>query len=344
MHRIALVFITGMITSAAAHGVGTLAIGEMTVEGDRVIVPVVLGGDVQSGVSALDFRLQYDPSQYRPLAAEAGAAAVQADKRVMANLSNPGEYIVVMMGMNQKTCAPGEVARVVFERLPGESQASPDLGIARPTLSSVDGDVIESQALPRERTVTPGSDAAPAATEDRKAIQPASPPVEKTASAAAVVALPPSEGLAPVGHQSTRAQANVSADTPLAAKHQGARKDIQAELRSVTELAKQANVEVPGHTVTDGSVASPDREHDSGTAPMRASAPDSPKTQLLNAPGQRLVASNRASGALTIEKDVPRTSNGPRPTRAWTTSLIVGIGVAILAILGSGWILRRKFS
>jgi hypothetical protein len=81
--------------------------------------------------------------------------ASRADKQVMANVQTPGEYIVVMMGMNQTTCNPGEVVRIVMERLGNEPKTDWDLGLARQTLSSIDGTVIDSQALPYRPVLDP---------------------------------------------------------------------------------------------------------------------------------------------------------------------------------------------
>ena len=156
--------------SAQAFAGGTLQITDVKVEGTQVTIPVVLGGDGAGSVSALDFRLNYNPEVLRPLSASAGAAALGADKRVMANMSAPGEYIVVMMGMNQTTCSAGEVAQVVMERVSDSQNANWGLGITRPTLSSLDGSVIASTALPYtqpgstqdESQGKPGSETEPA--------------------------------------------------------------------------------------------------------------------------------------------------------------------------------------
>lgn len=137
-----------LITSVEALAAGTLQIAPPKVEGNQVTIPVVLGGDSANAVSALDFRLTYNPEFLRPVSASAGTAASSADKRVMANVSAPGEYIVVMMGMNQATCTSGEVAKIVMERVSDSRDADWGLGIARPTLSSLDGAVIASEALP----------------------------------------------------------------------------------------------------------------------------------------------------------------------------------------------------
>jgi hypothetical protein len=148
MNRMTIVFATILVGSEAFGAGGTLRIGIPKVEGDQITIPVVLGGQVGNGVAALDFRLNYNPEVLQPLSASAGAAASSADKRVMANVNTPGEYIVVMMGMNQTTCTSGEVVDVVMRRVGHAQEAEWSLGISEPTLSSMDGTVIESAALP----------------------------------------------------------------------------------------------------------------------------------------------------------------------------------------------------
>lgn len=136
---------------SAAVATGTLQIGDVTVENNQVVVPVVLGGDVGPGVSSLNFRLQYNPAALQPVLASVGDAAAGAEKQVLAS-TKQGEYIVVMMGMNQKTCSSGEVARIVLQQT-GQAETSDwALGIANPTLSSSEGHVIESEALPYSGT------------------------------------------------------------------------------------------------------------------------------------------------------------------------------------------------
>ena len=126
------------------YGQGSLQLGAVTtVENEHVIVPVILGGQPSEGVAAMDFRITYDPTQYRPVTALPGDAAKQVDKLVQANEVRPGEYIVVMMGMNQMTLTGGEVARV--ELAPVKSgQGYSSVQLVQPTLSTADGKVMQS--------------------------------------------------------------------------------------------------------------------------------------------------------------------------------------------------------
>lgn len=117
---------------------GVLQLGAPHRSGDTVSVPVRLEGAVSAGVSAMDFRLNYDPAVLQPVGIETGAAASAARKLVQANVATPGEYVVLMFGMNQDTITNGDIAninmRVVDAAAAGESRIS----IKDTTLSGVD--------------------------------------------------------------------------------------------------------------------------------------------------------------------------------------------------------------
>lgn len=167
-----------MLQSGLAWSAATLEIRGTKVESGRVILPVLLGGDVGPGVSAMDFRLTYNPNLLRPLVAEAGEAAVRADKRVMANLQTPGEYVVVMMGFNQSVCQSGEMVRIVMEPAADSLAGDWQVGIIGQTLSSLEGTVIESQALPFQQPAIP-PDEGPDASRRRRPGQGAVPEPER---------------------------------------------------------------------------------------------------------------------------------------------------------------------
>jgi len=159
MNRMSIVLVAMVFEGATALATGTLQIGDVKVEANQVVIPVILGGDVGNGISAMDFRLNYNPEALQPVSASAGAAATRAEKQVMANAATQGEFVVVMMGMNQTTCAPGEVAKVVMQRVGNADDATWGLDIRRPTLSAGDGTIIASEALPYSPAAKP--DAAP---------------------------------------------------------------------------------------------------------------------------------------------------------------------------------------
>jgi len=150
-HRACLslcVLVLCMWALPAAAQDGTLRIGAPTVDADQYSLPIFLtGGDQQ--VSALNFRLQYDPEVFRPVSANTGPAAQQSDKQVSANMPTPGEYVVVMMGLNQNTVQPGEVARVVLERVASPESGQSELRILDQVLATVDGGELPSHGQGR---------------------------------------------------------------------------------------------------------------------------------------------------------------------------------------------------
>ena len=124
---------------------GEVIIGTPAVEDNRVTFPISLQGDVAGGVSALDFRFNYDSSMFRPVSVGAGEAALNADKRIEWNVRTPGECIVVMMGMNQTPCQTGKVAEIVLQRTGPSDQGNYRFEVTRPTLSSAEGDIIRAE-------------------------------------------------------------------------------------------------------------------------------------------------------------------------------------------------------
>lgn len=114
---------------------GVLRFGAVTVQGDVMRVPVSLEGDLGDGVSAMDFRIFYDPDVFEPISVQPGPAAQAADKLVQANVIGPGEYIVLMFGMNQSTLGSGEAVQVAMRVLNEPSAGQTELRIANTTMS-----------------------------------------------------------------------------------------------------------------------------------------------------------------------------------------------------------------
>ena len=141
-----LMFLGFLLATATAHAHGTLQLGGHTVEDSTITVPVILGGELGDGVAAMDFRFLYNPDAVQPVSFRPGAAASVADKRVLSSQVAPGEYTVVMMGLNQTSCGPGEAIEIVLHRLHGED-GNWLLGLSDPTMSSVEGMVIDSRVL-----------------------------------------------------------------------------------------------------------------------------------------------------------------------------------------------------
>ncbi len=145
---IASALMTGIVALSAGAQSGTLRIGAPTVEENRYTFPIVLGGG-QGEVSALDFRLRFDPDVFRPVSATSGAAAQAYSKLVRANVPSPGEYIVVMMGFNDLGIASGEVARIILERRPDAGAAETRLSITGLNLANGAGRELASEGSSR---------------------------------------------------------------------------------------------------------------------------------------------------------------------------------------------------
>lgn len=123
--------------ATAACG-GTLALAPPAVAGTQYTFPVELRG-AGGQVSALDFRVQFDPQVFQPVSANLGPAALAANKMISSNYAAPGEYVVVMMGLNQAALPAGQVATVVMQRVAAEATGSTRLDIVDPTLATPDG-------------------------------------------------------------------------------------------------------------------------------------------------------------------------------------------------------------
>lgn len=127
---------------------GTLRLGKPTINGNQYTFPVVLQGNAE-GVAALDFQLAYDPTVFTPVAADTGHSALQAQKQVSSNVAAPGEFVVVLMGFNQNTVAPGEVVQLVLKKIGTPSNGNTLLRIAEPTLATSVGVEVDSRGSGR---------------------------------------------------------------------------------------------------------------------------------------------------------------------------------------------------
>ncbi|MCF6285297.1 MAG: cohesin domain-containing protein [Candidatus Hydrogenedentes bacterium] len=170
LHRRNTLLLIGVCALLATLGTqaGTLRLGAPVINGNQYTFPVVLQGNAE-GVAALDFRLAYDPAVFTPVGAQSGRSALQAQKQVSSNVSAPGEFIVVLVGFNQNTVAPGEVVEVVLEKISNAADGNTVLRIAQPTLATNVGVEIDSRGV--GRTVRFDSDAV-ANNEDEDATDP----------------------------------------------------------------------------------------------------------------------------------------------------------------------------
>ncbi len=335
MNRNTIVLVTMVFASTAGYAVGTLQIGDVTVEGNRVVIPVVLGGDVGGGVSALDFRLHYNPDLLQPVSATAGATAAQASKQVMASAGQSGEYAVVMMGMNQTTCGQGEVASVVMQRKSDASVSDWGLGIERQTLSALDGSVIPSEAIPYEppEGATSGDSQQP-----EKPNQPAKPEPPATANPAAQAPRPPGMAVEaiPAAEEIAQAEAgNAPADAKDWARIRAERESLRAKL--------------PTPEAGIGSEGQPE-DKDTPQRELMAAGNDSKRLSDVSSEetaGTRERASDAlvkaSNGTTQVEDTHPKPSAAkPGGSKGQVASFLGIAAVIALTALGAGILIRRR--
>jgi hypothetical protein len=338
MNRSTIVLVTIVFVNATGFATGTLQIGDLTVEGNRVVIPVVLGGDVGNGVSALDFRLRYNPDLLQPVSVSAGTLAAQADKQVMANAGAPGEYAVVMMGMNQTTCGQGEVATVVMQRMADAPVSNWGLGIARQTLSALDGSVIPSEAVPYEPPVLETDTKVQEPTKPAQqtpTVKPASTETDRTTQAAPVPgirievpvtadvderATPQSEGNVTVNEsadvRAEREGVRARIPTPRTGKDSGEQPEETAQPQRVN-IASGKDIERP----SDAS-----REETAGSVEHGSAVLD-----------------KNTSDATRVEVTHPKPSAAlPNGSKGQVASFLGIAAVVALSALLAGFLIRRK--
>lgn len=141
-----------LLLSGGLASANALNLGTPRVENDVYSFPVSLQGS-EAAVAALDFRFAYDPSVFRPTGVHAGVRAEQANKLVSGNTSGPGDFRVVVMGLNQSLIGNGEIAWVSLERIGNASGA--ELRIDVPAFATPDGAPLNGQGdllrLPGEK-------------------------------------------------------------------------------------------------------------------------------------------------------------------------------------------------
>jgi len=349
---IAVTMSGSLLIGAAATSVGTLQIGEATVEDDKVVVPVVLGGDLGNGVAALDFRLNYDPEVLRPVSAVPGEAALDANKRVMGNAVRPGEYIVVMMEMNKTTCAAGEVARIVMERLSGSDAENWDLQIVRPTLASLEGTVIESQALQPNPVVsdeTNDQDARDTAETADTASQGTKAPDQAEPNVYAPNPGTPGMPLSMADRSASRADAGSGAPRGSRQRDREEAKAIAARLVATATEADRAREAIPtpgrpDDVRSDAEKGSPDKapapnnDRMTGRAKAQSVAPEPPTVATVTSGARKIEGDTRlASAAQTgSAQNQAGSPDARRPLRIATITAGVLIGLAGL------WVVRKR--
>jgi hypothetical protein len=145
-------FVVMMSVLQGAQG-GTLRIGDPIVENDQYVFQIFLVEDTAE-VAALDFRFSYDPTIFDPAGVTAGNAALQASKQVLGRVRDPGEFGVLVMGLNSFGIQEGEVARIAFERTDTDDTAATQLAVTNITFSDGEGVEVPSEENTRSLSLT----------------------------------------------------------------------------------------------------------------------------------------------------------------------------------------------
>lgn len=145
MRNVWTILAIAAILAPGAAFAGKLELGAPQVQGDQVVIPVNLTGDVGAGVASMNFDLKYDPAVLVPDRAVAGQAATQAAKSVSANSPADGSYRLVVMGLNQNVMQSGEVAQIVMRKVGEPSGGRSNMRIVDTTFAAADASEIPSR-------------------------------------------------------------------------------------------------------------------------------------------------------------------------------------------------------
>lgn len=311
------------VPAFAQTGVLNMGVPEST--GDTVRVPVQLEGEVGNGVSAMDFRLTYDPLIFEPVSAAAGSALQSTGKLVEANVSRPGEYTVLIFGMNQTGVSGGEVANIELRVLGEPPAGATELAITNTTLS-----LSNAQRLPsRGSTRTVRFDGPP--------------PAEPTEPGPPQVPLAGGGGQAPAEDSDASGIEFVGSGSPdVGSERPGQPLEVAAKLVDQLREAEALRSGLPpGGRGAAGSV-----EGDEADAGAGAEAADvvSETTQPL-ASTEAAVRTEATPDDLTVRRETPvgdgaeapiDRSDGGRTKK----NVAVGLAVMVLALLGGLWGVR----
>lgn len=331
---VAMIVIPGVVQAQ-----GTLRIGDPKIESNQVIIPVLLSGNLGTGVAAMDFRVNYDPNVLRPVSADVGSAASDAGKRVMANEPAAGEYVVVMMGMNQATFSSGEVARIVMERTPGAEPNQWKLALSNPTLSGTDGSTIASSVAPYTPPST-DTDTKPTDTTPEK--PDTNSPTDGTAKPGSIPTAPNMERKTEIAAVQTRAARQGGRNAKNTAD-EGER--ALKELRAAAEMRDEAR----------GEIDTPSAEHRKSAERPEETGPGNIDTTDATSANADKANGKNAKPRLAAIQTIESTRSNPEGRRtasdtvtgngsvgaAWkaiAAGIAAGVAVAVLSLV----FLRRK--
>lgn len=359
---------------------GVLTVGTPKVEGTNVTVPVILEGQVDNGVAALDFTLHYDPKVLAPGGVRPGDVTVAADKGIQYNMVSPGQYVVMMFGLNQTTVQNGKVADITMRRLDTANGGETNIAIDNTTLASLEGKTIASrgssttlnlETKPPDDTNPGDTTPPPDDTTEPPTTEPTSPPNDATPpSPGQEAGVPDSDdqsippGGTPTSVPGGRAGASALGGTTVNGLDMSASgkqrlseqaRDVAARLAKLQKAARELErkrAALPGSVGSDGEGIENEKP---ATAPDASGAPSKDNSQMaaLPSPGN-VVGQERqddrdpqaslspvGSGAVVA----PVAAQQPaQPSRAALTQSVkrLLIVAALVVALAAGIVLRRK--
>ncbi len=359
----------------SALGEGVLSVGTPAVQGNAVTVPVYLEGSVDSGVAALDFTFHYDPSVLVPNGVRTGDAAIAAGKGVQYNMTSPGEYVVMMFGLNQSTMENGKIADISLRRV-GAAAAETNIAIDGTTLASLAGQTIASRgssatlqlsASPADDSnpqdpnnppnTEPGSDPTPTdeneppapPTDDTTA--PASEPTDTTVPSVSNPQSPASNGKStvptgvldtgrPTGSRALNASRSDDAASRLSQLDRMAREFAQKRAGIPSPVATEdgatgAAPAASGSTETGTPASAPEDSHP-GVAPLLAEGNTGEVRQMAS------LANVDPVGAGNDDPPARAAESGAKPKRGFFADRRVWVLGAFFGLLMAGLVARKR--
>lgn len=347
-----IVLFTILFALSPAARAGTLALGQPQVNGGQYVFPVDLLTD-GGQVSALDFRVQFDPQVFQPISAEPGNAALAANKMVSANYAAPGEYVVVMMGLNQTPVPSGHVATVAMQRVGTEELVNSMVSIVNPTLATPDGAELPASGSTVSVSLggkpqTEGENTPQEGENDNVDPDPASPGTPGGEPAATPGKTPPNRVVTPNGAPKAGTQ-GMLAGLPLDGDAPG-RTGAAANESGTREPEKKGGLQMP---IVLGSETP---EAGSAARQAAAGATNSPTPRVSMSSAVRQESQTGTTDAAIDEKiESARKENTPPPSAAnaaegggqpegeATGMTWVFAGAALVLLLGAA-VALRKFS
>ena len=148
-----------LCTTGPVNAAGTLTVQPFRdVGAGRIEVPVTNTLDTGDAPSIIQFDIQYDSTQIRPVEVAAGAAAEAAGKGVSYNIVQPGVVRVITAGLNQAPITDGEIASITFEPVETATSGEVDLTIRNTVMADGDANVIVSHGVDGSITLDVGEE------------------------------------------------------------------------------------------------------------------------------------------------------------------------------------------